>query len=165
MNKVEYGRKQQDILESFYKEFFSWSAKNIGLWLVTGIMIFLQGIFLWFPYQAMSEMKLFGLVALFGMNAAANYIAPYLSFTEKGETVKVYDKLKYLPVSLRELQRFRCRKLVRFYGKVFLVFLAGQLFFSAVCYHEITWQNILYVTVLGLLLPLGIGGMAARFTK
>lgn len=165
MSKAEYGKKQQDILEAFYKEFFSWSAGNIGMWLVTGIMEFIHGIFMWFPYQAAEEMEVLGLIVLFGMCGAANYMAPYLQFTEKGKTVKVYDKLQYLPISLRELQIFRLKKLARFYAKLFLVFLVGQVFFSLVCYHEITWGNIGYVVICGFLIPFLVSGITARFTK
>lgn len=165
--QTKYHKKQQETLQIFFTNFLSWDTGNIGQWIVTGIMEVVLGIFLWIPYQEMSKeghdsIRVLLFPSLWG---AMTYLLPYIQFTEDKRNKRVYEKLKYLPISLKELRYFRLKKLTVFCFKLFLIFLAGQLFFSAVFFHEITLANIAYPAFYGLILPLVINGPAWWFAK
>lgn len=151
-------KKQQAVIAEFFKEFHSWSATNVGVWLGAGFCTVLQGILLMIPYQGMAKDNLDSLILLFGMWGAILYINPYVFFPEKGKQYRIYDKLRYFPVSLKQLRIFRLRKLGQFCSITFVVFLAGQLLFSYIGYREIGLGNLLYVVIGGLVIPLAMGG-------
>ncbi|MBQ8823520.1 MAG: hypothetical protein IJZ82_12830 [Lachnospiraceae bacterium] len=164
MEKKLYEKKQQQILDAFFKEFFTWSADNVGYWIVAGIFIFIHGIFLAFPYQMMGiEDSDITLVQVFAYMGYFMYITPYLHFTEKGRVIKLKEKLKYLPISQKQLRLYRLRKLLIFSLKLFAVFLLLQLFFSLVAYHEITLGNILYPLLCGFVFPFALNSIVIIF--
>lgn len=160
-------RTKTNTLEEFYKDYFSWSALNIGQWMVTGIMEFALGIFLWLPYQEMvrDDMEMLGFVAFFGILGAMCYLLPYIQLQEGGKVCKLYDKLKYLPISLQEIRVFCLKRLARFCVRMFLIFFIGQLFFALVAYHKIAWGNIWYPVVFGLLIPMAAGSLTLWGTR
>lgn len=147
--------KQQTNLQEFFTDFFSYDVKDIGVYIVTGIMEFILGIFLWIPYQTLQSdfHEIWHILLLISICGAFTYLLPYIQFMENKHTVSIYEKLKYLPVSLKELRLFRLRKLTLFCLKAFGIFLTGQILFSLVFYHEIVWGNIWYPTLFGLIFP------------
>lgn len=151
-------KKQQAVIADFFKEFHSWSAANVGVWIGAGFCTLIQAMFLMIPYQEMTGDNFGIFVFLFGMWSATLYINPYVSYMEKGKQYRIYDKLRYFPVSLKQLRIFRLRKLCKFCFITFAVFLAGQLLFSYIGYHEITLGNVLYVVIGGLVIPFVMGG-------
>lgn len=160
--------RQQQILEMFFKEFLSWKADNIGVWIAAVMLEILQGICFCIPYQMVgkSDMELLIGIELFcGVFGTMTYLMPYVRFTEKKGQVNIYKKLKYLPVSLKEIRIFRLKKLVRFCFRLFLIFLAVQLFLVLLCYHQIALGNLWYPFVFGFLLQLLLNGMLVLFLK
>jgi len=157
--------EREQIYESFYKELFSWKADNIGLWITAGLFEFFHGCMMSFPYQDMAEDNMLGFSAFFGMWGVMCYISPYLQYTEQGKSTKLYDKLQYLPISLKELQTYRTKKLAIFCFKMFSIFLVLQLFFAFISYRMITLANILYVVICGFIIPFVISMLAVRFSK
>jgi hypothetical protein len=95
--------EREKIFEAFFQEFFSWSAGNVGVWLAAGIFEFIVGIFMWFPYQDMQNMGMIGLVGFFSVWGGMYYVWPYMQFQEGiqagKKTVRIYEKLQYLPLS------------------------------------------------------------------
>lgn len=164
IQEKQYLKKQEQLLQVFYKEFFSWKCDNMGLWFVAGLMEFFQCIFMWIPYQGMGDFNIV-LWLCFGLMGTTYYRMPYLQFQENGKRSSVYEKLKYLPVTLQGIRLFHLKKLAVFCSKMFAVFFVGQLFFALVCYHEIIWENIWYPVVFGFLIPFGVNGITCFFIK
>lgn len=96
-------KNRMQIYEVFYKEFFTWKADNIGNWLVTGIMEFAMGIFMCIPYQEIRKADLIPFVWFFALCGGMFYLMPYLKSSDGGKLCRIYEKIKYLPISLQEI--------------------------------------------------------------
>ena len=155
-------KKQQEVLDQFFREYFTWDMANVGFWIVTGFMEFILGIFMFFPAEELGELK--GFAFAMSIWGAGWYIMAYLKIRDNGKPCRVYEKLKYLPVTLRQIRLFRLRKLVVFSAKVTAVFLVAQLI-SAFCTHEFSMATILYPVCLGFFFPVIIVGSIAWLTK
>ena len=164
MDKKLYNKKQQQILDAFYKEFFTWSAENIGNYLVAGIFIFAHGIFMMIPYQEIKDSNL-NFSQFFIYMGYMYYLMPYIRFTENKKMQTVYAKIKYMPISLSQLRIYRIKKMAIFCLRLLAVFMIGQIFFSLVIYHEITLANICYALVWGFAFPFGINALMWSFAK
>lgn len=147
-------KKEQQKVRAFYKEFLSWKAESIGLWIGAGFLEVLFGIMMMIPYQEMREDSGFVIMPmLFGFLGAMLYIAPYLTFREEGSPVSIYEKIKYLPVDYRQIQKMRIWYLIRFVAKIFPVLFLLQM---ATSYWSktLTAANLIYVILLGLVWPI-----------
>ena len=162
--KKLYDKKQQQILDAFYKEFFTWRAENIGYWIMAGILIFIHGIFMMIPYQSLdlSDAQFF---QYFVYMAYMWYLMPYNQFTENRKAQSIYQKIKYLPISLTQFKIYRLKKLTILCLRLLVVFMIGQLFFSFVIYHEITIDNILYPLIWGFAFSYVISVIVCWFSK
>lgn len=156
-------KKQQEVLEQFFKELFTWDMANVGFWVVTGLMELILGVLLLIPAEELdSALKgICFMVSIFGANW---YIMAYLQIYDDGKQCKVYDRLKYLPVSLQQIRLFRLRKLVVFSAKMTAVFLVVQLL-ALLFSREFSWASILYPVCFGFLFPVLIVGGITWFTK
>ena len=147
--------REQEKISAFYKEFWSWKADNIGMWIGAGIFEVLFGVFMMIPYPEMqSDMGLIVLPMMMGFAGGAMYVAPYISFREGQETVSIYEKIKYLPVDYREMKKFRLKKLVLFVAKVFIVIFACQMFFTYFGVGSIRLADVAYAVLVGLVWPI-----------
>lgn len=147
--------KEQEKIFAFYKEFWSWKAENIGMWIGAGILEVLFAIFMMIPYAEMqSDMGMIVLPMLMGLGGGAMYIAPYITFREGTDTVSIYEKIKYLPIDYREVKKLRVKKLVLFVAKVFVVIMAFKLFFGTFGFEMIQSMDILYTVLVGFVWPI-----------
>lgn len=147
--------KEQEKIFAFYKEFWSWKAENIGMWIGAGILEVLFAIFMMIPYAEMqSDMGMIVLPMLMGLGGGAMYIAPYITFREGTDTVSIYEKIKYLPIDYREVKKLRVKKLVLFVAKVFAVIMAFKLFFGTFGFEMIQSMDILYTVLVGFVWPI-----------
>lgn len=147
--------KEQEKIFAFYKEFWSWKAENIGMWIGAGILEVLFSIFMMIPYSEMqSDMGFVVLPMMMGFGGAAMYIAPYITFREGQETVSIYEKIKYLPIDYQEVKKLRVKKLVQFVARGFAVILVFKLFFSTFGTEMIRSIDILYTILVGLVWPI-----------
>ena len=147
-------KKEQQKVRAFYKEFLSWKAESIGQWIGAGFLEVLFGIMMMVPYQEMKEDNGFVVMPmLFGFLGAMLYIAPYLTFREEENQVSIYEKIKYLPVDYRQIQKMRVWYLIRFVAKIFPVLFLLQM---ATSYWSkaLTAANLIYVILLGLVWPI-----------
>ena len=159
MRKLFEITKEQKQVRSFYKEFLSWKAENIGMWIGAGFVEFLFLLFIAIPAQELfgdSHAERLFLIydVILGWLAPFLYIMPYVTFKEDKKDCSIAAKLKYLPVSLREIQKMRVWYVLRFVAIQFLVALVLQMLTSWFSYHEITWINIIYVLWSALVWPL-----------
>lgn len=147
--------REQEKIFAFYKEFWSWKADNIGMWIGAGIVEVLFGIFMMIPYPEMqSDMGFVVLPMIMGFGGAAMYIAPYISFREGQDTVSIYEKIKYLPIDYLEVKKMRLRKLVQFVAKVFVIIFVCQMFFTYYGFGAIRPEDVIYAVLVGLVWPI-----------
>lgn len=150
---------QEQRIQKFYKEFLSWSADNIGVWIGAGALEFLMGISCAVPLQEMlsdvdgdSRLMMVMLLAL-GSIGATLYIRPYVVFTEEKKSVSILEKVKFLPIDIGEIRRYRTKKMLFFLLKLFPVFLALQCATTYYSYGRITIWNVLYIMLVTVLIP------------
>ena len=148
-------KDREQLLNSFFKEFFTWKADNLGLWILAGIADTGAIVAMCIPYQNITK-NTWGIATLLVYAGVMEYISPYIIYQSGTQSKRFYDTIKYLPVSLSELKLFRIKKVIIFCLKMFVIFLAGQLICSLICFHTIGWGNILYPLVCGLIIPLGL---------
>ena len=158
--------KEQEKIFAFYKEFWSWKAENIGMWIGAGILEVLFAIFMMIPYAEMqSDMGMIVLPMLMGLGGGAMYIAPYITFREGTDTVSIYGKIKYLPIDYREVKKLRVKKLVLFVAKVFAVVFGMHMFFTFFGAGTIRKEDVIYVILVGFVWPI-VGNLPfAYFSK
>ena len=147
-------KNREQMLNNFFKEFFTWKADNIGIWILAGLLEFVCAILMFIPFQNAREEGVMGFAALLAILGTANYINPYIFYLNEGKRNRIYKVINYLPVSLKELRLFRLKKVTLFCVKMFLIFLAGQVIFSLICFHGISWGNLIYPFVCGLVAPM-----------
>lgn len=167
-----YDKKQQRMLDAFFKEFFTWNVQHVGMWLLTGIMILSFVCFMMVPYQeivAPSEehVNIEAWLILMGIAGLNYYLMPYSRYNDgtKGRFIYIYEKIKYLPVSLKELRIFRIRKVFWFCLKLFVVLLIGQLVFAEIGFGEIVLGNFLYPFIFAFLIPFCLSVVVILATK
>lgn len=158
--------KEQEKIFAFYKEFWSWKAENIGMWIGAGILEVLFAIFMMIPYTEMQrDMGMIALPMLFGFGGGAMYIAPYITFREGMDTVSIYEKIKYLPIDYREVKKLRVKKLVLFVAKIFAVIMVFKLFFGTFGFEMIRSMDVLYTILVGFVWPILTNLPFAYFSK
>ncbi len=162
--KSGYNVEKQQVLKDFFKELLEGSMMKIGQWVGSGLSVFFQVIFLWMPYQTLDgDFKILWWCCLYFAGCGCIcYMSPYMNYKEGNRLVRIVDKLKFVPISSRDLFLFRFKKLIWFCIRVFFVSLVGQLFFAVVFCHGLVWGNLLYPLILGLLLPVGIGSLFVK---
>ena len=99
------------------------------------------------------------------LTGAVYYINPYIYYQNEGKRESIYEVIKFLPVSRRELRIFRLKKVVLFCLKLFPIFLGGQIISALVCFRSIGWENLLYPFVFGLVTPLLLAGSSLWAVK
>lgn len=156
---------EQRRVRKFYKEFLTWSADNIGLWIAAGFMEVFYGVMMMIPYQEMAEEGAFLMLPLlFGFAGPFFYLRPYIAFREDTEYYSIYERIKYLPVDFREIQKMRTIYLAKFVGKIAPVFILVQLLATNFSY-EITMGNVMYALFGGLIWPFLSNLPVAWFSK
>lgn len=146
---------EQQKVRKFYKEFLSWKAESVGMWLGAGIVETMFVISMMVPYQEMKyDMGFVALPWTFGWLGAMLYINPYLIFREEQNSVSIYEKLKYLPIDYREIKKMRTIYLIKFVMKIFPAAFVCQIAFSYFLFQEITFENIVYAVLTGLIWPI-----------
>ena len=98
------------------------------------------------------------MVLMFGPLAGLLYLRPYTSATEmvytnNAKNVRIIDKLKYLPISLKEIRKMKVIYLLKFYAKIAPFCMVLQILTSLYSYNEITWKNVLYIFVMAFAWP------------
>ena len=147
--------REQEKIEKFYREFWSYKAENIGMWIGAGFLEVLFGIFMMIPYPEMqSDMSFVALPLMLGFAGGAMYLAPYISFFEGQTGIAIYEKIKYLPIDYREVKKYRLKKLMMFVAKVFVIMFAGQMFFTYFGVGTIRLVDVVYAVLVGYVWPI-----------
>lgn len=151
--------EEQRKVRKFYKDFQGWKPDTIGTWIGAGFMVMLMVIFCAVPAQEMlqgqsGDKGMLGwiMVLMFGPLAGFLYLRPYTSVTEmvsagQAKNVRIIDKLKYLPIDLKEIRKMKVIYLLKFYAKILPFCMLLQALTSLYSYGEITWKNVGYILV------------------
>ena len=152
-------KDREEVLAGFFKNFFSWKADNIGYWIVAAMAELYAIVVMCIPFQNLIKENIWRVTFILTVGGAIEYICPYIFYRDGRKNRRIYDTIKYLPVSLEELKLFRLKKSVKFCLKMFGIFFAGQIIFSLICFHQIGWGNLLFPIIGGLLIPLVMSGI------
>lgn len=144
---------EQKKVREFYKEFLTWSADNIGMWIAAGFMEVFYFAMMAIPYEEMAEegaLALFPLVL--GFLGPYFYLNPYLVFREDTKSYSIYERIQFLPVDFREIQKMRVIYLAKFVVKIAPAIILIQLLTTGFSYG-ITAESIVYAIFCGLVWP------------
>ena len=156
---------EQRKVRKFYKDLQGWKPDTIGTWIGAGFLVMFMLFGCAIPAQEMlslgaSDADMMGwiMVLMFGPLAGFLYLRPYTSITEmvytnEAKNVRIIDKLKYLPISLKEIRKMKVIYLLKFYGKIAPFCMGLQFLTSMYSYNEITWKNVLYIFILAFVWP------------
>lgn len=156
---------EQRKVRNFYKDFQGWKVDTVGTWIGAGFLVMLMVIFCAVPAQEMlqgqsGDVGMLGwiMVLMFGPLAGFLYLSPYTSVTEmvsggQVKNVRIIDKLKYLPIDLKEIRKMKVIYLMKFYAKIAPVCMILQVLTSLYSYGKITWVNVVYILVMAFAWP------------
>lgn len=151
--------KQQTLLEHFFAGEKTWFPDYFAGCLAGGIMFVLAAFLFIMPFQIWEEdytPLLFMLcMELAGLDI---YLGRYCYFTREGKRETVYDVLKHLPVSRRQLNIYRIKKLFKLCLKMTGIAVICQTAFAGVFMHTFSMGNILMPGVFCFLTPMVIVG-------
>lgn len=150
---MKIDHRQQELLRKFYQEETTWCPEHVGYQLVAAIMIGISMLLGVVPYQALelSPRILWGVLYLTG---AIYYMLKFMQYTEGRKTKSVFDILRYLPVSHRQIQIFIMRKVIRLCGRLTAVTICCQTVFALSFMHTFSVVNIILPIGVNLLLPM-----------
>lgn len=123
--------------------------------LVKGAYIVFVGILMAIPYE-----KEWGLImSFFGLNSMAvwTYMMQKMFVTENKKSCSIYEKLKYAPVSKKEIRWVRIEYLIKFLKIPFVVAMLAQLLGAWLINHEIGIANVVYPLLAQGVCPLALG--------
>ena len=123
--------------------------------LVKGAYIVFVGIMMAIPYE--KEWSL--IISFLGLNSMAvwTYMMQKMFVTENRKSYSIYEKLKYAPVSGKEIRRVRVEYLVNFLKTPFVVAILAQLLGAWLLNHEIGIANVVYPFLSQGVYPLALG--------
>lgn len=174
LSEKEYIKSQQDVIDDFFKEYFTYDISNVGCWLVSGIFTFIQIVFSAFPVQQLLKEgvdgEFLGIMAFVIIFPVFFYLQAFITGQERyatglGRVTSLYSAIKYLPVSIKTLRLYRFKRMVRHILKVFFICAVLQLGISLIAYHSITWQNLVFLGIYDFLIPFLVGCGQICFTK
>lgn len=157
--------EEQKKVRKFYKDLQGWKADTIGTWIGAGLLVMFMLIGCAIPAQEMlagvgGDVDTFGwiMVLIFGPLAGFLYLRPYTSVTEmvytnQAKNVRIIDKLKYLPIDLKEIRKMKITYLLKFYAKIAPFCMLLQALTSLDSYKEVTWMNVIYVLLMAFVWP------------
>lgn len=161
-------QRQQELLRKFYREETTWCPEHVGYQLAAGIMIGISMIVGVWPYQVWELPQnpsigfMWNMLYLMGV---IFYMQKYTNYTEGKKTKSVYDVLRYLPVSHRQLQIFIMKKIIRLCGRLTAVTICCQTVFAVAFMHTFSIMNIILPVGVDLLLPVLFVWLITTFGK
>lgn len=154
---MKIDHRQQELLRKFYQEETTWCPEHVGYQLAAAIMIGISMLLGVVPYQAWELSRNISTVLIWSMlylTGAIYYMLKFMSYTEGRETKSVFDILRYLPVSHRQVQIFIMGKVVRLCSRLTLLTICCQTVFALSFMHTFSVVNIILPVGVNLLLPM-----------
>lgn len=141
----EDGEHQRKRIREFEEAYYKTASNGMEPVTKLGIILFeaLITFCLCIPF-AMEDIKLFlGIGVMLAPWPVWIYLNRFLFITEEGKTYQMADKLKYLPVDRKELQRVHQGYLVHFLKIPFFCGMAAQLLTALIANHGLTVGNVI----------------------
>lgn len=163
--------KQEQKIEQFFEEYYrvkKWDKQSNDI--VAGIFIMIQILLMVLPVQTLWEEEnrwiLLTSIGTLSFCAPLFYMASYRLVKEGQQNVQMLSqKIKYLPVDMRALKKWRIRLLLQWVEKSFLACMLIQLLFSLIIIHKISWMNVVYVSIVAFVIPMLSNGLLIWLEK
>lgn len=162
--------KQEQKIEQFFEEYYrvkKWDKQSNDI--VAGIFIMIQILLMLLPVQILWEEEnrfvLLFLINMLGICAPLCYLTSYRLVKEGQQWNRVSEMLKYLPIDMQELKKWRIRLLLQWVKKSFLACMLIQLLFSLIIIHKITLMNVVYVSSVAFVIPVLSNGLLIWLEK
>lgn len=152
---------QENKLNAFYKEYLKKAEdEKLASNLITGIMLFC-GIFVFLiPWQSIeAEGNEVGIWVWIMIMAVTFYTQRYRFCNEGKKQIKLSEKMRFFPISKKEIKKFHMRKIIQFCSVICCTCVVGQVIFALLFYHSLTWGNLLYPLYLTFLIPVALHGV------
>lgn len=149
--------KQQELIDSFFKEWTTWCPEHIGYHLIAVICIGLSALVQCMPYQIWNVLEDFpALLSMYALELAGitNYRKKFILYKEGSREKKIDEVLKYLPVSYTQFCIFKIRKAVKLYLWLTGAIMVCQTFFAIAFLHTFSIGNILLPFIADFIIPL-----------
>lgn len=162
--------KQEQKIEQFFEEYYrvkKWDKQSNDI--MAGIFIMIQILLMLLPVQILWEEEnrfvLLFLINMLGICAPLCYLTSYRLVKEGQQWNRVSEMLKYLPIDMQELKKWRIRLLLQWVKKSFLACMLIQLLFSLIIIHKITLMNVVYVSSVAFVIPVLSNGLLIWLEK
>ncbi|MBQ6787829.1 MAG: hypothetical protein IJO85_08910 [Lachnospiraceae bacterium] len=163
--------KQEQKIEQFFEEYYrvkKWDKQSNDI--VAGIFIMIQILLMVLPVHTLWEEEnrwiLLTSIGTLSFCAPLFYMASYRLVKEGQQNVQMLSqKIKYLPVDMRALKKWRIRLLLQWVEKSFLACMLIQLLFSLIIIHKISWMNVVYVSIVAFVIPMLSNGLLIWLEK
>lgn len=155
----EDGEHQRKRIREFEEAYYKTASNGMEPVTKLGIILFeaLITFCLCIPF-AMEDIKLFlSIGVMLAPWPVWIYLNRFLFITEEGKTYQMADKLKYLPVDRKELQRVHQGYLVHFLKIPFFCGMAAQLLTALIANHGLTVGNVICPLLIAGAYPFLIG--------
>lgn len=155
----EDGEHQRKRIRGFEEAYYKTASNGMEPVAKLGIILFevLITFCLCIPF-AMEDIKLFlSIGVMLAPWPVWIYLNRFLFISEDGETYQMADKLKYLPVDRKELQRVHQGYLVHFLKIPFFCGMAAQLLTALIANHGLTVGNVICPLLIAGAYPFLIG--------
>ena len=148
-------KKQQLLLEQFFKEFTTWCPEHVGYHIIAIVLVCITMI-MWIMPAQLYEGDYSILLNILGMELMALllYQQEFAVYMEKGKERRIGEVLRYLPVSRLQLFWFKCKKLFRICAWMTGIALFCQITLSVSFLHGLIWENFAMPLVCNMLIPM-----------
>jgi hypothetical protein len=151
---IKYDGRQQAALERFFKEETTWFPEHVGANLVMCILVGVSMILLFFPTFGLDGREdIVPMVLVPIMLYNWGLVAYGSKFTGAGQ-MRLWELLRYLPVTRAQLALFKMRKEWRICLPLTAVILMFRNLFSIAFYHGLSVYDFLIPLAGMLLLPM-----------
>lgn len=160
--------EEQRKVRKFYKDFLKLRGEVWVQWLGAGFSAVLYVIFSTIPGRELlientdEEIRVFVLLWMLILAPLAGffYLLPYSTLRGRNGGIKLADRLKYLPIDLKEICRMKVAYIVKFYARILPICLVLQQLTTYASYKYFSWWNVLYILVVAFVWPVAVNLVA-----
>lgn len=151
-------KNQEMLLDNFFKNKELWWPNSYGCKIAAVIILPLAMIILLIPYQSWEGDYQCLLISFYlEWMGLAMYLKPYHNYMgDDGKIVRIYDIVKYLPVSYKHIVIYRWKKMMKLCLRMTGIAMACQVLFSFAFLDTVSLGNILAPLLCCFILPVGV---------
>ena len=147
--------KQQILLDNFFENKNTWFSNGYLYKFVAGILLFIAALMYIMPYQLWEgDYKIMILIFYLELMGLEIYLTSYCHFIdEDGKIKNIYEIIRYLPVSHKQLALYRLKKLTKICLWLTGITAFCQIFFTITFLHDFSIGNLLIPVLCCLIVP------------